>query len=486
MSSWSPFEDLPDDFQSLASPELELLARIWEEQRGDLEQRGSLAEFSGRLRREWAIETGILERIYELDRGVTEVLIEQGIDPSLIPDEATDQDPRQVATMIRDHEAAIEGLFAFVKGDRRLSVGYVKELHSVLTRNQESSTAIDQFGRAFEASLVRGAFKKLPNNPRRPGGGIHEYCPPEQVDSEMDRLVQLHAKHRERRVAPEVEAAWLHHRFTQIHPFQDGNGRVARCLASLVTIRAGLFPVVVRRDDRLLYIRSLESADHGDLRPLVGLFVSLEKRALVGALGIAREVEKVGRVSQVIDALRGDLDERRERTRREWVRAKETASRLQQEAVSRLQSVRVELEDKVSSHLTNAKFSVSEALHGTAQDYYFRYQVVATAKTLGYFADLAEYRSWVRLVLRTNSQSEILISFHGLGRVFRGLLAVSACFFRRDDSAEDTKNIADLMPLSEELFQVNYVEDLDTARERFSVWIEAVLVKGLDLWRHTQ
>jgi len=22
---------------------------------------------------------------------------------------------------------------------------------------------------------------------------------------------------------PEIEAAWLHHRFTQIHPFQDGN-----------------------------------------------------------------------------------------------------------------------------------------------------------------------------------------------------------------------------------------------------------------------
>lgn len=54
----------------------------------------------------------------------------------------------------------------------------------------------------------------------------------------------------EMEVSPEVEAAWLHHRFTQIHPFQDGNGRIARLLASLVFIKAGWFPLVVTRDDR--------------------------------------------------------------------------------------------------------------------------------------------------------------------------------------------------------------------------------------------
>jgi Fic family protein len=47
------------------------------------------------------------------------------------------------------------------------------------------------------------------------------------VAAEMDKLVELHREHRAAGVAPEVESAWLHHRFTQIHPFQDGNGRVA-------------------------------------------------------------------------------------------------------------------------------------------------------------------------------------------------------------------------------------------------------------------
>ena len=96
----------------------------------------------------------------------------------------------------------------------------------------------------------------------------------------MERLLALHAEHERKGVPVEVEAAWLHHRFTQIHPYQDGNGRVARALASLMFIKAGWFPVVVTRDDRPRYIDALEVADEGDLRSLISFFVDLQKRAL--------------------------------------------------------------------------------------------------------------------------------------------------------------------------------------------------------------
>lgn len=83
------------------------------------------------------------------------------------------------------------------------------------------------------------------------------------------------------------EAAWLHHRFTQIHPFQDGNGRVARALATLVCLRAGGFPLVVRGRQKREYISALEAADQGDLRPLTGLFERQQRDALVGAISLA-------------------------------------------------------------------------------------------------------------------------------------------------------------------------------------------------------
>lgn len=285
--SWRPIADLPDDWRQLGDSGLHQLADGWCERREKPHEEGAVADFGERLKREWAIETGLIERVYALTRGITEVLIEHGLREELIPSSATDRDPGLVYDMIQDHAAAVDGLFDFVKQKRRLSTSYVKELHSVLLAHQETASARDVFGRRVEMPLTRGEYKQRPNNPVRPDGGVHEYCPPEQVASEMDRLLAMHLEHADRGVPPEVEAAWLHHRFTQIHPFQDGNGRVARSLATLVMIRAGWFPLVVTDAGRAEYIDALELADAGDLGPLVCLFAGIQRRALERAIKIA-------------------------------------------------------------------------------------------------------------------------------------------------------------------------------------------------------
>ena len=284
---WRPIEDLPADWQDLADADLHRLAAEWCERRNRPGAERAVAEFTERLKREWAIETGLIERVYALTRGITEVLIEHGLREELIPSSATDRDPALVFDMLQDHAAAVDGLFDFVKRERQLSTSYIKELHSLLLAHQETASGRDTFGRRVEIPLIRGDYKKRPNNPVRQDGLVHEYCPPEQVASEMDRLVAMHLAHRERRVPPEVEAAWLHHRFVQIHPFQDGNGRVARALATLVVIRAGWFPLVVTDAGRAEYIDALAMADEGDLRPLARLFSSIPRRAFEGAIDAA-------------------------------------------------------------------------------------------------------------------------------------------------------------------------------------------------------
>ncbi|MBI3598431.1 MAG: Fic family protein, partial [Nitrospirae bacterium] len=76
---------LPDNVDELANPELAALTKIWLEQKMEMEARGdAYQEFLTKLRRQWAIETGMIERLYTWDRGVTEVLIEKGIDATLI------------------------------------------------------------------------------------------------------------------------------------------------------------------------------------------------------------------------------------------------------------------------------------------------------------------------------------------------------------------------------------------------------------------
>jgi Fic family protein len=58
----------------------------------------------------------------------------------------------------------------------------------------------------------------------------------------MERLIGLYqdsdGEH------PVARAAWLHHRFISIHPFEDGNGRVARALTLLVLLKANYAPLV--------------------------------------------------------------------------------------------------------------------------------------------------------------------------------------------------------------------------------------------------
>jgi hypothetical protein len=223
--AWSPITDLSDDWQGLSIPELPSLARVWAEQHDRLKQSKAVKDFNERLAREWSIETGILERLYTIDRGVTQLLIEKGIDAALIPHGTTDRPVSEVISILQDHCGALDGMFDFVASQEPLTMSYIRQLHQVFTRHQQYVDAVDQFGNSVRLELNRGEWKKQPNNPTRPDGSLHEYCPPLQVDSEMERLLNLHNSHTS--VSPEVSAAWLHHRFTQIHPFQDGNGRIA-------------------------------------------------------------------------------------------------------------------------------------------------------------------------------------------------------------------------------------------------------------------
>lgn len=141
MYKWHPITDLGPDPRALTDGELEPLGRVWADQKKEIES-AALEEFDKRLRREWAIETGIIENVYTLDRGITRTLIEQGIDAALIP-HVTDQDSTLVAQIIRDHYFALEGMFDFVRGRRQLSTSYIKELHAALLRNQDTHKVVD-------------------------------------------------------------------------------------------------------------------------------------------------------------------------------------------------------------------------------------------------------------------------------------------------------------------------------------------------------
>lgn len=482
--SWEPITDLPPDWARLASAELGGLLAVWLEQKDLLAESEALREFNDRLNREWAIETGLIERIYTLDRGVTELLIEHGIDASLIPHGATDRDPELVVSIIRDQHEAVEWLFEVVRGERPLSISFVKELHALMTRHQATAAGRDQFGSQVEVLLIHGDWKLLPNNPTRPDGTVHEYCPPEQVAHEMERLINLHRRHQAENVPPEVEAAWLHHRFAQIHPFQDGNGRVARALASLVMIQARAFPVVVTLAGRNPYLDALEQADAGNMSPLVALFVAEQKRAFVGALGLAHQVVAGReRVSQVITSISAIFAKRDAKTRQAWESAKGIADGLVDAARLRFDVLSQELEVAIRAHEPGARVTSDAAATGNKNAWWWERQTTRVAKEFGFFANWHDYKAWARLGLRATPPADVLLVFTSVGHEYRGVIGAGMCYFRREAADEGRREIVDFSVVSDELFQVNYKDDPEEVVERFRSWLERGLVVALGQWR---
>src|SRR5262249_33473176 len=130
--------NLPSDVNSLNSPELAALAKVWTERKDDLQSGKEYHEFLKKLQREWAIETGIIERLYTWDRGVTEILIEQGIDASLIASRGglKREQADQIKDLIDDQLSIIEGLFAFVKGEQLMTEHFIRSMHQQFTVHQ--------------------------------------------------------------------------------------------------------------------------------------------------------------------------------------------------------------------------------------------------------------------------------------------------------------------------------------------------------------
>jgi len=89
--------------------------------------------------------------------------------------------------------------------------------------------------------------------------GRHEFPSPAAIPALMGDLagwIRVAAN------TPET-AFTAHRRLVDIHPFNDGNGRTARLLMNLILLRAGYPPIAVRPEDRLEYIRALQSSQAG-------------------------------------------------------------------------------------------------------------------------------------------------------------------------------------------------------------------------------
>lgn len=293
---WRQVADLPPAAESWGVSAYRELVAEWREARQRLEDRRAnrtlMDIWLRERRRAFAIETGAVEDLYRLRRGVTEQLITEGFEGVRGAHSVTgDLSDETLRGLLEDQQETLEAIFDMARGRAPLGHHTFKALHQLLTRHQGTAVGVHGLtGKRVQIPLLRGDYKVRPNNPRRLDGFVHEYCPPEQVRSELDRLLELHRSHAGRDLPTEVEAAWLHHEFVRIHPFQDGNGRMSRLLMAYVFVRNGEFPPIITSEGKPDYIDMLEIADDGDLRPFVTHLADLSQIATRRAILLAHQI----------------------------------------------------------------------------------------------------------------------------------------------------------------------------------------------------
>ena len=171
-----------------------------------------------------ALETGAIEGLYQTTRGVTLAVAMQAAAWQTKLDELGDH--------VRGHfEAqleAFETVLDVATGAKPLTEQWLRELHEVSCRRQQVYRVLTDVGWQ-DRPLRHGSYKEEPNHVLLADGSTHAYCPVIDVRAELQRLFDELKTPQFMSSPPVVQTAYFHHGLTSIHPFADGNGRVACC-----------------------------------------------------------------------------------------------------------------------------------------------------------------------------------------------------------------------------------------------------------------
>ncbi len=214
-----------------------------------------------------ALDTGAIEGLYSVDRGFTMTVATQ----ALAWEHAIAEKGENVRELFEAQLQAYELVIDAVTGHHPISEAWIRALHETLCGPQSTYRVLTDQGWQ-EQELRKGAYKTQPNHVRLADGSFHAYAPADRVASEMHRLLEQVRTPEFESADPIVQASYLHYGFVVIHPFADGNGRVARALASVFFYRALSIPFLVFANQRTAYFDALHAADLGSSRPLLAFF----------------------------------------------------------------------------------------------------------------------------------------------------------------------------------------------------------------------
>ena len=237
-------ENLKLELDALLPLDPELEARIWQ-----------------KLRLDWNYHSNKLEgNTYSF--GETKMLLLKGLTAGGKP--------------VRDHEEisghneAINVIIEYIKQGEPLIEIFIRQLHTLILVRPFLADAKTADGVPTKRLIKVGEYKTEPNHVETLTGEMFYFAEPIETPAKMQELVEwFRAKTESPETNPILLAAEFHYRFVLIHPFDDGNGRLARLLMNFILMKYGFPPVIIKNEDKDNYIAALEQANFAILDPFV-------------------------------------------------------------------------------------------------------------------------------------------------------------------------------------------------------------------------
>lgn len=208
-----------------------------------------MATLQEKLRVEWTYNSNAIEG-NTLTLGETMFFLREGL--------TSEGRPLKDYLEAKNHAEAIDGLYEVIQNDRKLTESLIKQLHGVLMKGIEFTYAKNLSGQKVQKPFHAGHYKLQPNHVLTVSGKIHHYTEPVKVKDEMESLLKWYYQ---TDLHPVEKAAIFHYRFVAIHPFDDGNGRMARLLMNLILMKNGYPPCIIQNAHRRKYLEMLEMID---------------------------------------------------------------------------------------------------------------------------------------------------------------------------------------------------------------------------------
>ncbi len=223
-----------------------------------------------------AFDTGAIEGLYATNRGLTFSVAEQSV---AWEQQVEAQGPDALIlfeAQLRALELVLDHVTSHVP---KMTQVWIRRIHEEITAAQETYLVYTAAG-SQKQPLPRGKYKEHPNHVQAANGEPHAYAPVDETQSEMQRFLLELETPDFAGAHPVIQAAYVHYALVAIHPFADGNGRVARAVASAFTYRSASVPLLILQEHRDEYFKSLAKADAGQPAIFVDFIARMSRETL--------------------------------------------------------------------------------------------------------------------------------------------------------------------------------------------------------------